>query len=123
MRLSTLTRASGRSRRRPGPRKGWPTHKAKVLQKRIRARAGRPAGGSNMIAVYRTAGPPMRTGRRSRRRRRFWSDDRTEDVMSWGVIGKVTNLQERWRVIWSRICKETGRGGLVADMQGVWRKR
>src|ERR1035441_5962344 len=75
MRRSILTRASGRSRRRPGPRKGWPTHKARFRQKqvrvqRIRARTAKYAGGANMIAVYRRAGSRIRTGRRSCRGKR-----------------------------------------------------
>jgi hypothetical protein len=38
-------------------------------------------------------------------------------------LGKVTNLQEGARAMWSRIRKETGGAGLVADMQGLRGKR
>jgi hypothetical protein len=34
-----------------------------------------------------------------------------------GAFGKVTNLQEGVRATWSRIRKEAGGGGPVADMQ------
>jgi hypothetical protein len=40
-----------------------------------------------------------------------------------GAFGRVTNLQEDVRATWSRIRKEPGGAGLVADLQDAGRKR